>query len=190
MKMNMSRQQRGQSSVEFVIFSVILIILMLIPVQLAWIGVQKWQFTHFAASTARTWTVHTDDSATGSMVSVLVRATIRGWKLFSSRWIGLMIASGPETKSIEKGIGGTLNVQGLKFQGLGRIIPIFRPFFGFGGAWGGTGFDAIATRALLTVGFVQFEGFIPMVKEPTEQPNNQRRDNDCTGTPCDGGNGR
>lgn len=182
------RSSRGQSSVEFTIFSVILIILMLIPVQLAWIGMQKWQFTHFASSAARTWTVHKDQSPSAAMLSVQTRALLRGWKLFSSRWIGLMTAS-TSTKNITKGDGSTLNAQGLKFQGLGRIIPIFRPFFGFSGPYGYFGIEAISTRALLTIGFAQFEGFIPMEREPTEQPG-QRRDNDCNETPCSSGNKR
>lgn len=190
------KTQKGQASVEFAIYLIILTILLLLPIQLAWIGVQKWQFTHFGSVAARTWSVHTTDGANTSMMSVNGRAILRGWAMFSGLYVGAippMIAS-TSSKSITKGAGGSVSTQGFKFQGVGKVIPIFKPFFGFSGSWGYTGFDAIsnvAVRTMIsTLGWVQFEGYVPMQKEPTEEPNNKRRDNDCNGTPCTGGNGR
>jgi hypothetical protein len=191
------RLQRGQAAVEFAVFTIILVILLLIPIQLAWIGVQKWQFTHFGAVAARTYSVRTTTSANSAMITyVTPRAIGRGWALFSGLYVGAIppMTASQATQSVRTGTGSNVSAQGVRVRGMARVIPIFKPFFGFSGPWGYSGWDALGqttTRAMIHYsGFVQFEGFIPMEKEPTEKPNNKRRDNDCRGTPCEGGNGR
>lgn len=191
--------QKGQASVEFAIFSIILVILLLIPIQLAWIGVQKWQFTHMGWIAARSWSVHTHNSnwsANTAMFTVSGRAVIRGWELFSGLYVGGIppMTASTSTKSITKAAGGSVSTSGFKFNGFGKVLPIFKPFFGFSGPWGYTGwqaYNAVDTRLLIsTAGLVRFEGYVPIEKEPSEQPNTKRRDNDCKGTPCEKVNGR
>jgi hypothetical protein len=193
------RLQRGQAAVEFAIFTIILVILLLIPIQLAWIGVQKWQFTHMGWIAARSWSVHTHNSNWGAneaMLNVSGAAVVRGWAMFSGLYVGAIppMWASTSSKTITKAAGGSISTQGFKFNGYGKVLPIFKPFFGFTGPWGYTGWDAynaVGTRiSISTLGWVEFEGYVPMEKEPSEQPNTKRRDNDCKGTPCEKVNGR
>jgi hypothetical protein len=185
--------QRGQAAVEFAVFTIILVILLLIPIQLAWIGVQKWQFTHFGNVAARSWSVYTDRAPSTAVATVQARAGFRGWNFSSRLWVFPITAS-QTNKNYNKAIGGSVNAPTIRVQGLGTVLPIFRPFFGVTGPWGYSGYDAIGpitTRLLIAqAGMVRFEGHIPMAKEPREQANTRRRDNDCRGTPCQRVNGR
>jgi len=168
-KRQMMRSERGQASVEFAIFALMMFLAMLLMVQLAVIAIQKWQFTHYTAYTARAWSTHTDWSPLQATGQVFARGVLR-WDAFGGSFV-LPISRGETSRNVKKGNGTDINASGLRFEGLGRWMQLYRPF-------------------VPLLGVLRFESFIPMTKEPTESPNNNRRDNDCTGTPCSGGNGQ
>jgi hypothetical protein len=169
---------RGQAAVEFAVFSVLLILAMFLMAQLSVIAMQKWQFNHFSAYIARAWSTHTDWSPTSAMGQVMARGILR-WSYNDGRFV-LPLSVSEVTDEVEKGDGSEVSVNGLRFRGIRMTMEMYRRYLGLGAGFGfPTG-----------TGIVDYETYIPMEKEPEEEPNNNRRDNDCTGTPCDGGNGK
>jgi hypothetical protein len=171
------RGSRGQGSVEFAVFLVALVLLLILLVQLAWIGVQKWQFNHFAAYAARSWSVNKkSDSPEKVLLEDQVFATLR-WKLLSRSYVRFMWTLGTDTDSD----GNT----GVSYRGVAPIFRLFKPFFG--DTLLGLNVPAFVSNLdpdLKTpnFGWVQFQAFVPMAHEPEEDPD--RYDNDCS-DPCD-----
>lgn len=182
-----TERQRGQGSVEFVVFSILLILAMFLVVQLAWIAVQKWQFSHFAAYSARVWSVQKDDGAEEALLKVQLAAIPR-WNLIQRDYVKFMWVSDEGTEDFE----GESGVQGVTYTGVTQLLSIYRDqigetFFDYGGL---SDILAYIPVEVPTTGLVRFKSFIPMEKEPEEQPDISNRDNDCDDTPCSSGNGR
>jgi hypothetical protein len=185
------KSERGQAAVEFAIFALILFLLMFLIIQLAWIGLQKWQFQHFASYTARAWSVRKDWGGEATLVRVQVASTIgTDWNLFSRDWVKAMMVSSEDPKDVDD---DNQNIPGLSFLGVAPLMPVYR------GLLGETLFDnpipdyvmnELPPIDIPTSGLVRFESFIPMEKEPEEEPDTSNRDNDCEETPCESGNGR
>lgn len=177
-----TRRSRGQASVEFTIFSVMLILSAFLIVQLAWIGIQKWQFNHFAAYTARVWSVEKDKSPNEAMIEVLAVALVR-WNLYDRDFVKIMFVSSEDPKDVD---GESAN--GLTFTGVSQLVSIYRDTIGE------TAFSVPSSvssylPAMPSTGLVRFETFIPVDKEPEENAR-KGRDNDCKETPCESGNKR
>ena len=182
------RRERGQAAVEFAIFAVALILCMFLVVQIAWIGLQKWQFQHFAAYAARVWSVHTDWGAEKSLITIQAASITSKWELFSHDWVKAMWSDGEDTKDFS----GEDDVPGVSYTGIAPLMPLYQ------GVIGETLLDTSIPPEvssefpgidLPSSGLIRFETFIPMEREPTEEPGDGR-DNDCNETPCDSGNVR
>lgn len=175
--------QKGQGTVEFVLFLVILTFSLFLLFALTWIGVQKWQFNFFSAYAARTWSVEGED-ANPEVVLVKVQAAAVAHRpsLVNSSLVKLMFAG-----SFQDGE----DPQGIDYTGFAPPFPLYRR-----AAFQRGGLDASITGGLLDVGgivdMVMFETFIPMQPEPDENTNG--RDNDCSDynvlTGACSGNGR
>lgn len=138
--------------------------------QLAFIGIQKWQFNHFAAYAARVWTVNkSNESPESSLIKVLGVGTVR-WKLASTSYVKIMWA---ENQSDGK----------ITYNGIGPIFPLFKPFFGdtLAGLSIPPGVSSGISGSLLSSGLIRFQTSIPMDHEPDEDPD--KYDNDCS-NPC------
>ncbi len=171
---------RGQAAAEFTIFTFFLFLMLFLILQLTFIGLQKWQFAHFASYSARVWSVHKDESANSSTIKVQGAASLLSdWKL-PGQWVFPIIVNS-ENASRD-------GVTGVEFLGQGPVMNIYRGWIGESVALcpPEAGCQDVFDQTPLT--FFIFESFIPMVKEPTERPG--RHDNDCNDTPCTGGNGR
>jgi hypothetical protein len=160
---------------------------MFLLVQIAWIGIQKWQFNHFAAYAARVWTVEKDDTPEESLLNVQMRALLR-WDLISRDYVKFMWVSSEDSKDIDDD-----TYEGITFTGIAPLMGIYKDQIGE------TMFtvdNPIPSELMAvlpdipTTGLIRFETFIPMKKEPEEQPDISNRDNDCEETPCENGNGR
>jgi hypothetical protein len=174
--------------VEFVIFSVLLILAMVLIVQLSWIGVQKWQFNHYAAYAARVWSVTKDEEAEDSLVRVQDEAIDR-WKLLDRDLVKVMWVSQEDDSKDYDDPDVTAN--GISFSGAAPLLSIYRDSVGeslFDESIPSDAFTLFSID-LPSSGLVGFKTFIPMEKEPEENPG-QRRDNDCEETPCESGNTR
>ncbi len=179
--------QRGQAAVEFMIFFIMTFLSLMLIVQLVWIGIQKWQFNHFAGYAARVWAVHKDDEPGDSLRRIEGAALFLRWNLLSRDYVKFMWVSSEDAKEIDDE-----NYSGITYSGVAPLLPLFRDVIGE------TLFDnpipsevsSIIPIDLPTSGLVRFETFIPMEKEPEEQPDISNRDNDCEDTPCTKGNGR
>ncbi len=168
-------------------FTFILFLSMFVIVQLMWVAVQKWQFNHFAAYSSRVWTVQKEDDPDDSLLSVQVRALFR-WDLISRDYVKFMwVSASDETREIDDE-----DYTGIGYTGVAPLMSIFRDQIGE------TLYDnpvpseamSLIPFNLPTTGLVRFESFIPIRKEPEEQPDISNRDNDCEETPCEEGNGR
>lgn len=179
--------QRGQASVEFTIFAVLLFLAMFLLVQLAWIAIQKWQFNHFGAYAARVWTVEKEDSPQESLLNVQMRSLIR-WDLINRDYVKFMWVSSEDPKDVDDD-----TYEGITFTGIAPLMGIYRDQIGET-AIPLDGYVPDELSAMLpdmpTTGLVRFQTFIPMKKEPEEEPDVTNRDNDCEETPCESGNGR
>lgn len=180
-------RERGQAAVEFTVFLVILFLAMFLLVQLAWIGIQKWQFNHFAAYSARVWTVEKEYSPEESLLRVQLTSLVR-WDLINRDYVKFMWVSSEESKEIDDE-----PYEGITFTGIAPLMGIYKDQFGETMFTVG---DPIPGELLTvlpeipTTGLIRFESFIPMKKEPEEEPDTSNRDNDCEETPCESGNGR
>ena len=157
--------ERGQGSVEFTIFIIFLILCIFLLVQLAWIGVQKWQFNHFAAYAARVWTVNkSNESPEASLIKVQIVGIVR-WKLASTSYVKIMWA---DSQSDGK----------ITYNGIAPIFPLFKPFIGdtLTGISIPSEVSSIIPVSIPSSGFIRFQTSIPMDHEPNEDPD--KYDND------------
>lgn len=171
--MRTTRSQKGQAAVEFTLFTFFLFLMLLLIVQLMVLGLQKWQFAHFASYSARVWSVQKNDTAQASTLRVQGVVSAIGWKLFGNQWV-FPIAVTSESTSRS-------GVTGVVFVGQGPVLDMYR-------GWIGERFGLPDFVDFRPLEFFIFESFIPMVKEPTERPG--QHDNDCNETPCSSGNRR
>lgn len=171
--MRRKRSSQGQSSVEFAIFTFFLFLMLFLVIQLTFIGIQKWQFAHFASYSARVWSVNQGESATAATVRVQGVASIFGWNLTGGNWVFPIVVTSSSTSKN--------SVTGIAYAGQGPVMSIYR-------GWIGERFGLPDLINFTPLNFFIYESFIPMVKEPEERPG--RHDNDCNDTPCSGGNGR
>lgn len=177
--------ERGQAAVEFVVFSVILVLSLMLVVQIAWIGVQKWQFNHYASYSARVWSVETEDDAATSSRDVIVASLIppHRWPL-SWDYVRVMGVWSEDSQD---------DMEGITYVGVAPLMPLFRNRFSsdtfVDNPIPGEIMDLLPF-SLPDFGLVSFMTFVPMEKEPEEHPEVSNRDNDCEDTPCTEGNGR
>lgn len=164
---------RGQAAVEFTLFTFFLFLMLLLIVQLMVIGIQKWQFVHFASYSARVWSVQKDDSAQDSTTRAQLVVSVVGWKLLGNQWVAPIRVKSENTS--RSGVTGNV------YEGIGPVMSMYR-------GWIGERFGLPDFVNFRPLEFFIFESFIPMVKEPTERPG--RHDNDCNETPCESGNKR
>jgi hypothetical protein len=185
------KSESGQAAVEFAVFTLILFLLMFLIVQLAWIGIQKWQFQHYAAYSARAWSVRTDWGAEETLIRAQTASAIgTDWNLFSKDWVKAMWVSSEDPKDVDD---DNSNINGLTYTGIAPLMPIYRGLIGetlFDNPIPGSVMSQLPDFDIPSSGLVRFESFIPMEREPEEQPDESNRDNDCEGTPCESGNGR
>jgi TadE-like protein len=180
--------ERGQAAVEFTIFAAMLLLAIILIVQLSWIGIQKWQFNHFASYSARVWSVHKDQEPGDALRQVQIRALLR-WNLASNDYVKLMWVKGEGSKDYHD---PDVTANGITYLGAAPLLSIFRQQIGetlFSNpipAWAMSLFSGLD---IPSTGLVGFETFIPIDKEPEEQPGSDR-DNDCNETPCESGNKR
>jgi hypothetical protein len=184
------RREKGQASVEFAIFSLILFFALLLIVQLMWFGIQKWQFNHFAAYSARVWSVEKEYTPSSALYRTQLRALLR-WGLIKKDWVKLMWSSGIESRSFDE---AAQPVEGVRYRGVAPAMAIYRPLLGemaLDEVIPGE-VSALFPGVIPKSGLVSFGAFIPMRKEPTERPYTGTRynDNDCDDTPCTKGNRR
>lgn len=176
---------------EFAVFTLILFLLMFLIIQLAWIGIQKWQFQHYASYAARTWSVRSDWGTEESLLKAQVASTLfTDWNLFSRDWVKAMWASSNEAKDVDDENTG---IEGVSYTGVAPLMPIYRGLIGetlFDNPIPGSVMAQLPAFDMPTSGLVRFETFIPMEKEPEEDGDADNRDNDCDDTPCTEGNGR
>ena len=168
-----SHSQRGQSAVEFALFSFFLFLMIFLMVQLAMIGISKWQFAHFANYSARVWAVQKNESANVSVGRVQGIVTVFGWNVANGRWVFPILVTSESTSRN--------GVTGVVFAGQGRVLSMYQ-------GWIGERFGLPGFINFTPLNFFIYESFIPMVKEPNERPG--QHDNDCNDTPCTGGNRR
>ena len=185
----MTRQkkgERGQAAVEFAIFSVALIFSLFLIVQVAWIGIQKWQFNHFASYGARVWSVHTDKSSDDAIKDVIEPAKNSRWKLgASSDFVSSIWASSEESQDVDGE-----SAEGITYSGAASTFKLFRGQIG--DTQGDLNIPPGEGQGLDSDGLIAFQTFIPMEKEPKEESTTggHKNDNDCKETPCESGNGR
>ena len=161
--------QSGQAATEFAIFTIMLVFMIMLIIQLMWIGVQKWQFNHIVAYSARRWTVYKNEGAQSSLTQVqLIGSIFGGWPLGENYVKFPIIVTSSSTSRN--------GVTGIVYQGLADPFPLYQGWIG----------DYLGFGVFLP--FIRYETFIPMVKEPNE--NTSGHDNDCSDTPCSSGNGR
>jgi hypothetical protein len=154
--MRFHSQSRGQAAVEFAVFLVALVIALMLMIQLAWIGVQKWQFNHFTSYAARSWEVDKKNTSPQSILLTDLGFGMLRWK--QSGLVKIMLSTGQGSDSDGH--------SGVKYKGTAEVWGLFQPWLG------GT----------LSTGLLQFEAFVPMDHEPAETPGTY--DNDCS-DPCD-----
>ena len=191
-----ARGQSGQGSVEFILFTVFLVLALALVIQFSWIGVQKWQFNHFAGYAARTWSVHTDESPSWIMNKTLLAGTSNdGWDIKDRDYVKLIWFSDEDAHTLSNGFED-VDTSGLTWSGLAMLMPLFRPYIG-----GQTLVDVPAGlqsvmnlmgMEIPPLGIVRFEVYIPIERVPEESSGGggQKFDNDCDETPCDEPNGR
>lgn len=167
------------------IFFVLLILALVLVVQLAWIGIQKWQFNYFALYSARVWSVEkTHNDPEYSLLKVQAAQALR-WGLDSNR-IKFMWVQFPEDTKDYDDPGITAN--GITYWGVAPLFALYRDRFGETLIEGSFLTEALS-RFIFdrpTTGYVGFATFIPIQKEPEEKPG--EFDNDCKETPCASGN--
>jgi hypothetical protein len=180
--------ERGQAAVEFMLMTVALFFSMFLVLQLTWIAVQKWQFNHFASYAARVWAVHKDHSPGQSLLLILPGGAYR-WGFLSKDYVKVMWVSSVDPHPAEDGSG---SISGITYTGVAPLFPIYQSAIGdtFTQAFIPSWARSLIPFDMPSSGLVAFETFIPMEKEPDEEPDLPNRDNDCQGTPCEGGNGR
>ncbi len=154
-------RQRGQGTVEFVLFLIILTFSLFLLFAMTWIGVQKWQFNFFAAYAARTWSVRPDSSPESRLAAVQAAALVHHPDLATSSFVRLMYASSHSS--------GTPEVN--KYTGYAPPFPLFKRSAIHSG-----GVNADIGENLL--GMITFETSIPMEAEPDESTD--KTDNDCS----------
>jgi hypothetical protein len=181
--------ERGQAAVEFTLMTVALFFSTFLVVQLTWIAIQKWQFNHFASYAARVWAVHKDQSPGDALFRVIVPGGAYRWDFWSKDYVKLMWVSSEEPRPAEDGSG---SISGITYTGVAPLFPIYQPAIGdtFTQAFIPSWVYTYLPFEMPSTGLIAFETFIPMEKEPDEEPDRSDRDNDCEGTPCEGGNGR
>jgi hypothetical protein len=181
------KRENGQAAVEFTVFTVILFFSLFIVLQMVWLGVQKWQFNHFASYAARVWSVHKDQTPGQSLIRLLGPQELIGWSLPSHDYVAAIWVWSTDPVEDEDGT----SYSGVTYRGVAPLFPFYRDQVG------DTFFNAFIPPEILSLlpfqlpstGLVVFETFIPMEKEPDEQPG-PGRDNDCYQTPCESGNAR
>jgi len=164
---------RGQAAVEFAIFTFFLYLMIFLVVQLMFLGIQKWQFAHFASYSARAWSVQRSEGAFTTTIRVQGAASIFGWNLTNGRWVAPIIVTSESTSRN--------GVTGVVFLAQKEVMSMYR-------GWIGERFGLPGLIDFTPLNFFFYESFIPMVREPVERPG--QRDNDCNDTPCTGGNRR
>lgn len=173
--MKRSRSRRGQALVEFTLFLVALVLCTFLIFQLAWIGVQKWQFNHFALYSTRAWAVDKDRDAGETVLLKVQLVSLLRWDLVGTDYVKLMWCSSED---------GNNGKEGLSYTGLAPLMQIFQPYIGdtlFGIDIPPIAESIVPGFSLPSTGIVRFETFIPMEHEPDEDPD--RWDNDCS-DPC------
>lgn len=184
-----NHKERGQAAVEFTLLAVMLILASFLVLQLTWLAIQKWQFNHFASYSARSWSVQTNKTPGEVLFEVIMPGAISRWDLWSRDYVKLMWVSSEDPVTDEE---TSEAITGVTYSGVAPLFAFYQPVIGetFLNAYiPGWVFDFLPFDVPST-GLVAFETFIPMEREPYEEPDRSDRDNDCRGTPCEGGNGR
>jgi TadE-like protein len=178
------KSERGQGVVEVALCLVVLVFTMFLIVQLAWIAIQKFQFNHFAAYASRVWSVHKDQGSEEALFSVMLPSLFMRWNLVSKDYVKFMWVSSEDAKDVDGG-----SVPGLTFTGVAVLFPLYQEAIGdaFSGTFIPPSVAAMIPVPIPSFGLISFQSFIPMEKEPDEQPGADR-DNDCSETPCESGN--
>ena len=158
--------------------TVLLFLMMFLIWQLMWVGVQKWQFNHFAGYAARSWQVHKDDSPQESLNMVLLASVIFRWQILDKEYVKIIWVSDENASK-----DGTT---GVEYSGLVQAFPIYRPYIGTSII--PSGITLPFAVPIPPTGLFLFESYIPIEKEAEEDPD--RWDNDCDDTPCSSGNGQ
>ena len=159
---------------------------MFLVLQLTWIAIQKWQFNHFASYAARVWAVRTNQSPGESLLVILAGGAVH-WDFWSTDYVKVMWVSDSSDEP-EPGSG----ITGITYKGVAPLFPIYQSAIGdtFTQSFIPSWVYSYLPFDMPSTGLIAFETFIPMEKEPPEEPDRSDRDNDCEGTPCGGGNGR
>ena len=173
-----SRSCRGQGAVEFVLMTLLLFLMMFLVVQLMWVGVQKWQFSHFTGYAARVWQVHKDDSAQDAMFSVLISSIALRWQILNKDYVKAIWVS--EENASQDG------TTGIRYRGVVQAFPFYQPYIGQSFTPPGVSLPFGIT--VPPTGIFLFESYIPIQKEAEEDED--RWDNDCKETPCGSENGQ
>lgn len=179
------RRQQGQAAVEFVLFTILLVVALALFVQLAWLAIQKWQFNHFAAYSARVWAVQRNYEPLGTIGIVQARSLVR-WDLFGKDYAKVVFAYGDSQSYDDEDV----TANGMTVWGYANVLPMFEYYMGDLAVPDVGGFNLPDLLGIDTGGLVTFSSFIPMEKEANERPDISNRDNDCWETPCESGNGR
>jgi hypothetical protein len=158
---------------------------MFLMAQLAWIGIQKWQFNHFASYSARVWSVQKDDDPEESLMRLQIGVLFLRWNLYNRDYVKYMWAEGEDSKEIDDE-----TYTGVNYEGVAPLLPLFRGQIGETLVSIPGEVSSLVPGGLPSSGLVRFAAFIPMEKEPEEEPDESNRDNDCDDTPCSSGNGR
>ena len=176
---------------EFAVFTLILFLLMFLIIQLCWIGLQKWQFQHFAGYSARAWSVRKDWSPESTLLRAQLASSLgTDWNLFSRDWVKAMWVSSDSPTDVDD---DNTDIAGITYTGVAPLMPVYRGLFGetlFDNPIPSSVLSELPAIDIPSSGLVRFQTFIPMEKEPDEDPDTSNRDNDCSDTPCESGNGR
>jgi hypothetical protein len=122
--------QRGQVTVEFVLLSLMIVIVMLLAFQMTWVAVQKWYFNFTAAYAARAWSVQPNESYVpqAALLTVQAAALARNPRLET-----MPIVRRINAVRMENGIPDFTNrfdgeqLPGIYFVGEAEMLGYFRP---------------------------------------------------------------
>lgn len=174
------RAQRGQGTVEFSLFLVMLTLTLMLLIQLTWVGIQKWHFNFVSLYTARSWSVAGTSSPNSVRIKVLAAEGVHHTRMATDLYFATVVLSSEKSstpsrwsKKFKPSL--STSMKGIQFTGVGTIMPMFA-----GGAKRG-GVNASLEGGLAGfLGQFQFETYIPMEREPAEHTSGPKRDNDCS----------
>lgn len=181
-RISQGSSERGQGAVEFAIFLALLVFLLMLIVQIAVIGIQKWQFSHFALYQSRVWSVDKKSRSHSTIYfMVYALAPLRWGKMHPTPVplpTGYWPLAIPNARFYSGNSDGT---PGIHYAGVGDPLPLFKAAFSYA---------PILPRGPISMQWplwvqltkkIPFQTFIPIEHEPAENPN--RWDNDCS-DPC------